>query len=205
MTGTALFVREFLRHPLRTASLLPSSPRLARHLAAAVPERGEPVVVELGPGTGPVTAAIQQRLAGRGLHVAIELNARLAGHLRRRFPDVDVVTASAADLPALLAARGVPVADVVVSSLPWSAFAGPAGQALVATIGSVLPETGVYTQFTYAWTRWASPGRRQITQLRHTFEEVLISRTVWRNLPPALVYSSRRPRGFRAAVTERAA
>ena len=53
---------------------------------------------------------------------------------------------------------------------------------------------GVYTQFTYAWTRWAPPGRRQLAQLRTAFDEVLIARTVWRNMPPAVVYVSRRPR-----------
>ncbi|MGW1188034.1 hypothetical protein [Streptomyces sp. NPDC002559] len=50
MSETAVFAREFLRSPLRTASLISSSSRLVERLVAAVPERGEPVVVELGPG-----------------------------------------------------------------------------------------------------------------------------------------------------------
>jgi len=83
---------------------------------------------------------------------------------------------------------------VVVSGLPWSAFAGPTGRRLVDTIAAALPVSGVYTQFTYAATRWAVPGRRQMAQLRSAFEEVGVSRTVWRNFPPALVYSSRRSR-----------
>jgi hypothetical protein len=37
--------------------------RLVERLIAAVPERGEPVVVELGPGTWPATEAIQRKLA----------------------------------------------------------------------------------------------------------------------------------------------
>jgi len=192
--GIGLFVREFLRSPLRTAALLPSSARLAVAMVAAIPEHGAPVVVELGPGTGPVTAAIQHRLAGRGRHIAIELNERFAVHLTRRFPGADVVTGSASALPDVLADRGLVTADVVVSSLPWSAFTGSAGRTLVATIAAALSGTGGYTQFTYTWTRWAPPGRRQFAALRASFEEVVASRTVWCNLPPAFVYSARRPR-----------
>ncbi|WP_067472690.1 class I SAM-dependent methyltransferase [Nocardia amamiensis] len=194
MSETVLFAREFLRSPLQTASLIPSSARLVERLIAAVPERGEPVVVELGPGTGPATEAIQRKLTGRGRHIAIELNGRLAAHLVQRFPRADIVTDSAWELPRILADRGLRTADVVVSSLPWSAFTGPHGHTLIAKIASILPESGVYTQFTYTFTRWAPPSRHRLAQLHGAFEEVVASRTVYRNLPPALVYSARRPR-----------
>jgi phospholipid N-methyltransferase len=36
--------------------------------------------------------------------------------------------------------------------------------------------------------------RRFRRRLRDTFDEVLVSATVWRNLPPAFVYVCRRPR-----------
>lgn len=72
---------------------------------------------------------------------------------------------------------------------------------LVAT----LREPGVYTKFTYDWTRWAPPGRRQHAALRAVFEEVVAGRTVWRNAPPAFVYSARRPRVPATVVEEVAA
>jgi phospholipid N-methyltransferase len=59
--------------------------------------------------------------------------------------------------------------------------------------GSLSPG-GVFTQFAYTWTRWAPPARQYLRDLHTTFEEVVLSRTVWRNLPPALVYLTRRPR-----------
>lgn len=197
LTSTAdrtLFMREFLRNPLRTASLVPSSPSLAAQMVAPLPECGEPLVVELGPGTGAFTSAIRHRLAGRGRHLAIELNETMSAHLTRRFPDVEVVTGGAAGLPNILASRGISVADVVVSGLPWSAFSGPVGRALIDTIAACLSPAGVYTQFAYSLTCWAPPAHRQLTQLRSAFEEVVISRTTWRNVPPAFVYLSRRPR-----------
>lgn len=66
---------------------------------APIPEHGEPVEVELGPGTETFTSVIQQRLGGRGRHLAIELNERLAARLARRFPKVEVLCADAAALP----------------------------------------------------------------------------------------------------------
>ena len=52
---------EFLRDPLRTASALPSSRALALAATAPVPATGDPVVVELGPGTGAFTDVVAER------------------------------------------------------------------------------------------------------------------------------------------------
>lgn len=188
------FLLEFARTPTRTASVLPSSRHLAEPMTTPVPERGHPVVVELGPGTGAFTAAIQRRLGDRGRHLALELNPRWAELLGSRYPGVDVVCANANDLPEVLADRGL-AADVVVSGLPWEAYAGTAGgTTLVDKIAGTLTSDGVFTQFGYSWTRWAPPAKRQMAQLRAAFEETLTSRTVWRNVPPALVHVARRPR-----------
>ncbi|WP_416986551.1 class I SAM-dependent methyltransferase [Streptomyces sp. T028] len=138
--------------------------------------------------------AIQHKLAGRGRHIAVELNERLATRLVQRFHRVETVAGSAWELPRILADRDLRTADVVVSSLPWSAFTGPHGRALVPKIASVLSQSGAYTQFTYAWAHWAPPSRHRLAQLRQAFEEVVASRTVYRNLPPAMVYSARRSR-----------
>ncbi|MDT0309473.1 SAM-dependent methyltransferase [Streptomyces sp. DSM 44917] len=197
----ALFVREFLRDPVRTASVVPSSAALADRMVAALPERGEPVVVELGPGTGAFTEAIQRRLAGRGRHVAVELNDRMAGHLRERFPGAEVVTGAADDLPRILAGCGIAQADLIVSGLPWTVYFG-GERPLVTTVASCLAPHGAFTQFTYAWTAWTPPARRQRAQLRAAFEEVVLGRTVWRNMPPAFVYVARRPRPAATPIAE---
>ncbi|WP_110946254.1 class I SAM-dependent methyltransferase [Streptomyces avicenniae] len=192
-TGHALFVREFFRHPVRTASLVPSSPALAERMADVVPATGHPVVVELGPGTGAFTHALQERLGGRGRHVAIDLNPRMTGHLARRFPGVEVVEDSADALPRILAERGTGPADLVVSGLPFTVFE-TGERPLVETIASVLAPDGAYTQFSYSWTRWAAPARRQRARVRASFAHVETGRTVWRNFPPAFVYVASGPR-----------
>ncbi|MFJ3230738.1 class I SAM-dependent methyltransferase [Streptomyces sp. NPDC086787] len=189
MAAPFLLLREFIRSPLVTGAVLPSSLGLARQVTVSVPERGDPVVVELGPGTGAITSAIQRRLAGRGKHLAIERNPRFAETVAGRFPEVDVILGDATSLPHQLAARNL-TADVIVSSLPWTAYEGP----LLSAVGQSLKCTGVFTQIAYAWTHWTPPSKRRLSDLRDTFEEVVISRTVWMNSPPALIYFARRQR-----------
>jgi len=194
MSDTARFLREFVRDPLHTAAVAPSSPALAAAMTSALPATGDPVVVELGPGTGAFTCAIQERIGGRGRHVAIELHDGWASLLGRRYPNVEVVRADVRTLPAVLAERGIASVDAVVSGLPWVAYApGPDGRGLHALITDTLASSGVFTQFAYSWTRWAPPARRQLDDLRAHFAEVVTSPTVWRNVPPAVVHQARRP------------
>ncbi|MGI5368392.1 hypothetical protein [Streptomyces iakyrus] len=58
--------------------MAPSSRRPATEVTLPVPESGDPVVVELEPVTGAFTGLIQELLGGRGHHLAVEINPRLA-------------------------------------------------------------------------------------------------------------------------------
>lgn len=193
-----LLLREFLRNPTGIAAVTPSSTAMATLLSIAIPETGEPVVVELGAGTGACTGVIQHRLCGRGHHIAVEVNPTFAKLLSKRYPHVEVVCGEAIDLPTFLADRGVPSADVIISTLPWAPFAPSATpRPLLATLVESLSDGGTYTQAAYSWTRWASAARRQLRQLRASFEEVVITETIWHNVPPARAYIARRPRNSR--------
>jgi phospholipid N-methyltransferase len=193
------FFARFVRHPWRVGAVAPSSSGLAARVVAPLPDTGEPVVVELGAGTGAFTDAIQERLGGRGYHLAVEVDATFAALLRRRHPRVDVVVADAARLPQLLAARGLPAADVVVSGLPWVAFAPTRRVGTLAAVASVMAPQAALTTFAYVHTRWVPPARRLHAELACTFEELVLGRTVWANLPPAFVYHARRPRSGSSA------
>ena len=158
-----------------------------------MPVGADAVVVELGPGTGAMTAAVTARLAGRGRQLAIEVNARLALRLTTRHPAVEVVRADAADLGELLADRGIAHADVIVSGLPWAAFRAAQQERLLDAVVDSLADEGAFTTFAYVHSRWTPAARGFHRRLEARFDEVLVSRTVWRNLPPALVYYARRP------------
>jgi phosphatidylethanolamine/phosphatidyl-N-methylethanolamine N-methyltransferase len=189
-----VFAREFARAPIRTGAIAPSSRRLAAAVVSAVPESGDPTVVELGPGTGAFTDEIQRRLDGRGQHLAIELNPQLATLLTRRFPAVSVVSGNAADLSRILLRRGISGVDVVVSGLPWAVFPCVAQRAILGAVATNLTPNGAFTTFAYIHARPTRPATRFRRLLGQRFEEVVEGRTIWGNLPPAFVYHARRPR-----------
>lgn len=194
----ARFAAEFVRSPVATASVWPSSTALARAVADAALagcSRPDPLVVELGAGSGAFTIELARRLDRRARHLAVELNPALAHRLAERLPDVDVVPADVAELPTLLALRGLGArgADVVVSGLGWSATRPGRDDSLLPTVASTLADDGVFVQFGYTFTRWAAPARALEQELHELFGEVTTTPTVWRNLPPAIVHRAAHP------------
>ena len=82
---------------------------------------------------------------------------------------------------------------MLVSGLPWAAFDEPTQRSVLSEVVAVLDPAGVFTTFAYVHARWSPPAQRLLRSLRARFEEVVISRTVWANVPPALVCLCRRP------------
>ncbi|MFF4417625.1 class I SAM-dependent methyltransferase [Streptosporangium sp. NPDC001559] len=196
---TTLFLGQWLRSPGTVGAVAPSSRRLAETVTTPVPQRGDPVIVELGPGTGAFTAEIQRRLNGRGHHLAVEINPALASFLSERHPKVDVVVGDAARLPEMLRERGLEKADAVISGLPWAAFSADTQTRLLdAVVATMSPHTA-FTTFAYSFAKRMRPAQRFRRRLHETFEEVVVGRTVWGNLPPAFVYHVRRPRALDTA------
>lgn len=194
------FLSAALRRPATIGALVPSSARLAQVLAAVVPREGAPVVVELGPGTGAVSAVISRRLPPAARHLAVELDPHMIDYLRCNRPDLEVVPGDAAHLAALLAERGVTHADAVIGGLPWALFDEPTQRAILRQVSEVIGGTGAFTTFAYLHGMTLAAARRFRATLRATFDEVVVSATVWRNVPPAFVYVCRRPVGTASAA-----
>ncbi|MDQ3763450.1 MAG: methyltransferase domain-containing protein [Actinomycetota bacterium] len=195
--GWGTFLAAAMRSPRDVGTLLPSGPELARRLAAVVPGAGQagrpPVVVEVGAGAGAVTAVIAQQADPDAVVIAVEKDPRLAEQLRSRDLGVQVVTADAATLPAILADHGVDRADVIVSVLPWTLFGPQQQRELLAIFAAALATDGVFTAAAYSLGYWTPAARRFRYELERTFSEVLPTRTLWRHIPPAMTYVCRRP------------
>lgn len=187
------FLAAAVRRPATVGAIAPSSARLGAVLASVVPSTGEPVVVELGPGTGAVSAVIADRLPAGARHLAVELDPGMVAFLRRTRPELEVVPGNAADLGTLLADRGVRSVDAVVCGLPWALFDDATQASLLAEVSRAIGDTGAFTTFAYLHGMTLAAARRFRRTLRETFDEVLVSATVWRNVPPAFVYVCRRP------------
>ena len=94
----ARFLRSWLERPLVTGAVTPSSKLLARTMASYVDPRIPGPVIELGPGTGPVTEALVRRGIAQDRLVLVEYNPEFCKLLKRRFPKATIVQGDAYDL-----------------------------------------------------------------------------------------------------------
>ncbi|MDA1236262.1 MAG: SAM-dependent methyltransferase [Acidobacteria bacterium] len=186
------FLREFIRKPASTGAIVPSSVELARLMAEEASLEGASVIVEFGPGTGPITRALIESKPENAKLIAIERNEEFVAMLRERHPDLDVAHDCVQELPSILAARGETAADRIVSGLPWAAFDESLQRDIMKAAHDSLAEDGVFVTFAYLQGFALPPAWRFRKLLRGMFSEVRQSEVVWRNVPPAFVYTCRK-------------
>lgn len=176
----ARFLRSWLERPLQTGAVTPSGKILARTMASYVDPRIPGPVVELGPGTGPVTDALIRRGIAQDRLVLIEYNPEFCRLLKGRFPKATIVQGDAYDLHGSLAGILKEPAAATVSSLPL--FTKPMDQRLdlLETAHELMQPDAPFIQFTYAVVP-PIPTRSD----RYTARG---SNRIWLNLPPARVW-----------------
>jgi phospholipid N-methyltransferase len=182
------FLTQFLRHPLATGAIAPSSRHLARAMVAGMDLARARVIIEYGPGTGVFTREILRRRAPDAVFFAVERNAVLAAELRQRFPGIRVFEESAASIRDLAGRAGVEAADCILCGLPWASFGNDLQETILAATRSVLRHGGRFATFAYLQGLLLPSGQRFRQKLARTFSRVRRSPIVWRNLPPAFVY-----------------
>jgi phosphatidylethanolamine/phosphatidyl-N-methylethanolamine N-methyltransferase len=178
------FIRTWIEKPLTTGAVAPSSRALARTMAAYVdPARPGPVI-ELGPGTGPVTEALVAQGVDPSRLVLVEFDPIFCRLLRNRYPEATVVQGDAYSLKRLLAGLMQNPAAGVVSGLPL--FTKPLRMRLRLLFDALdlMAPGAPFVQFTY----------NAVPPLPKRLERVSAepSERVWMNIPPARVWVYRR-------------
>jgi len=174
------FFRSWLEKPLATGAVMPSGRVLARMMARYVdPDAGGPVI-ELGPGTGPVTQALVERGVDPARLVLVEFNPTFCRMLRSRYPAATVVQGDAYRLRRLLDTFVREPAAAVVSSLPLVTKPLRTRLRLIADVLHLLTPGAPFVQFTYAM---GPPIPKNFDGVRAE-----ASPLVWMNLPPARVW-----------------
>ena len=112
------FIRSWIEKPLSTGAVMPSSKALARTMARYVDPQSSGPVIELGPGTGPVTEALVRHGVDPKRLLLVEFNPDFCRLLRTRYPAATVVQGDAYRLRRLLNALVREPAAAVVSGLP---------------------------------------------------------------------------------------
>ena len=186
------FLSAFLRHPIATGAIAPSSVHLAKEMVNWVDWKRVKVCVEFGPGTGACTSSILESMQEGTRFLAVELNARFADTMARKFPQVETICRSVADIEEICAERGIARIDCIICGLPWAAFSADLQRYLMRAVLSRLSDGGCFATFAYLQGTMLPAGMRFAELLRDSFGDVQRSPTVWRNLPPAFVYRCRK-------------
>jgi phosphatidylethanolamine/phosphatidyl-N-methylethanolamine N-methyltransferase len=205
------FFREFRSRFETTGAIAPSSSALARSMTRFLAERSQQIpirVLEVGPGTGPVTDKIIPHLKGGDTFDLVELNAAFAERLKQRF-DADPHWREAASFSRI---HELPVQDFhssqkydfIVSGLPLNNFPSALVETITSHYFQLLKPGGMLSYFEYMYVR---PIRRRLTRgpererivaiddhMRNCCDRFRICRdSIWRNIPPAWVQHLRMP------------
>lgn len=178
------FFRTWFERPLRVGAVTPSSKALARTMAAFIDPAAPGPIIELGPGTGPITEALITQGIDPGRLVLVEFDATFCRLLRARYPSATVLQGDAYGLKRILGNFLREPAAAVVSGLPL--FTKPLRvrlRLLFEAFGLMLPGAP-FVQFTY---NAVAPIPTRLDRVR-----VEASERVWMNIPPARVWVYRR-------------
>jgi phosphatidylethanolamine/phosphatidyl-N-methylethanolamine N-methyltransferase len=193
------FTAEVLADFYTVAAISPSSVHLASAMVEPLPLSQTSIAVELGAGTGSMTRALLQELPRRATLLAFEINPRFISYLKANFhdPRLVLINESVENIEEELRKRGYDHADAVVSSLGLGFMSERKRRRIFDSLISFVRPHTVLTQFQYVHAMQFSNGRLRRLSLKpllYDYFDSVESRIIWRNLPPACVYTCRLPR-----------
>ena len=178
------FIRSWIEKPLSIGAVTPSGRVLARTMASYVNPAVKGPVIELGPGTGPVTEALVEQGIEPSRLVLIEFNPEFCRLLRARYPAATVIRGDAYALRRVLGDQLSQPAAAVVSGLPLVTKPLKTRVRLVHDAFRMMQPGAPFVQFTYAVM---PPIPRALTGVTAEASE-----RIWMNVPPARVWVYRK-------------
>ncbi len=178
----AVFSRELLANPRPIGAACPSSPGLAKRVAGMVGSHKDHFVVEIGAGTGAITAALLRHCVAPQRLIAIERSPALVKVLRQRFSGVRIIEGDACDLTGILErSAGIDLRRVthLVSSLPLRSLPPEHVSKITGEFCRLVSQGSRLVQYTYDLRKGSGEVFSEFS--RHD------SSVVWLNLPPARV------------------
>jgi len=160
-------------------SIIPSSAALGKLVAAAVRGGPEGMVLELGAGTGAITAAMLHGGIAPERLIVLEIVPEMAEVLRRTYPGVTVICGDAWSLPQLLGLQAVGRIGSVVCGIPMVLLPQERQQGLIDAIETVAPGRG-FLHFSYCVTSPLSAHKLGLQGKREAWTPA--------NFPPASVW-----------------
>jgi phosphatidylethanolamine/phosphatidyl-N-methylethanolamine N-methyltransferase len=178
------FIRSWFDKPLTMGAVTPSGKVLARTMARYVDPSVPGPVIELGPGTGPVTEALVEQGVAPSRLVLVEYNPDFCRLLRARYPEATVIRGNAYALRRMLGSMLEQPAAAIVSGLPLVTKPLKTRVRLIREAFRLMQPGAPFVQFTYAVM---SPIPKALSGVSAEASE-----RIWMNVPPARVWVYRK-------------
>ena len=178
------FIRSWIEKPLSIGAVTPSGKVLARTMASFVDPSIPGPVIELGPGTGPVTEALVEQGVDPSRLVLVEFNPEFCRLLRTRYPEATVVRGDAYALHRVFGRVLSEPAAAIVSGLPLVTKPLKTRVRLLREAFRLMQPNAPFVQFTYAVV---PPIPRALAGVTTEASE-----RIWMNVPPARVWVYRK-------------
>lgn len=149
--GHGLFLREWLTHPLRMGSIVPSSPALCRRIVRNIRREPDECVLELGAGTGVISRALRTGGVPSEKLIVVEIAADMAAHLHRILPGTTVIEGDARALSCLLPKDLHGRIGSIVCGIPLVMLPFSEQKRFIDAIGTVAPGSG-FLHYSYCVT-----------------------------------------------------
>jgi phospholipid N-methyltransferase len=162
-------------------SIIPSSRFLVHAVLSSVDWSRARVIVEYGPGVGTFTAEILRRMHRDARLIVIETNLEFVKFLGVELPDgrLSVEHDSAENVQRILARRGLPGADCIVSGVPLGSMPKATQAEIAVASRDALCCGGAFLVYQFT--------SRTLPVLRETFQTVRRGFEI-RNFPPAQLF-----------------
>ena len=189
-----VFAAEALADFATTAAISPSSSHLASAMLEPLQLGEARIAVELGAGTGAITRALLDALPPQARLLVFEINPRFCSYLKSNFSDprLILINASVENMDAELHRRGYNRVDAVASSLGLGLMSDRQHHEVFMRLLPFLHEKTVLTQYQYFYSLQFANGRLRrldLPRLLGRYFASVQSRIVWRNFPPAFVFT----------------
>lgn len=189
LADSARFIRQWVENPRLIGAVSPSGPALAKAMASYVDFKKEGPIIELGPGTGPVTQALLARGIAPERLVLVEYEQGFCHLLAERYPGVQIVQGDAYSLKNTLNNKLAAQPVTIVSSLPLLVRPERDRVELLHQAFELMGADGLFIQFTYGLTKSPMPMHA------HSINGAYVgkgSAPILLNIPPARVWRYRK-------------
>lgn len=189
LADNARFIKQWIENPRLIGAVSPSGKALARAMASFVDLGRDGPIVELGPGTGPVTQALLARGISPERLTLVEYEQRFCHLLAERYPGVNVVQGDAYGLKKTLEGKVSGGVATVVSSLPLLVRPERDRVELLHQAFELMGDNGLFIQFTYGLTKSPMPLHAHGVSGAYVGKG---SAPILLNIPPARVWRYRK-------------